>query len=172
MPAEPNVYAPPATADPALAEPGDGPLGLTWAEVRRLRNASHSIRALGAVWCIAVAILALVGTPHFGSEREGVLLAVIGLTAAVLLAGCYCAWFRPAGGRVIGLIACALTMLQIPLEILLGIRGPIPRIPLGTLIGILGLIAFARSRRLFGPQRITHRQISAAYREMKAAQRR
>jgi len=61
-------------------------------------------------------------------------------------------FMRSNWGRVMGIIACAFMLL---------------RIPIGTIIGIMGLVAFIKAKELFGPDRITHAEVKRAFKQAK-----
>jgi len=67
--------------------------------------------------------------------------------------GCFT---RDDWARICGIIICCLLLLNIPI---------------GTLIGIFGLIAFIRGKKLFGPGRLDPKTIKAElrYRENRVA---
>ena len=53
----------------------------------------------------------------------------------------YSCWWRPRWGRVPGVLYCLLLLLSIPI---------------GTIIGIFRLFAYAGGHELFGPNRYLH----------------
>lgn len=158
-----NVYAPPQTDirqsgdaqgnDPALR-------ALSTKELKKLFNHSHTIRALIFLWCLGVALMAiaapflLIAGAGGGREAgEALFYGIICLVGgAFQAAGIYGCWHRLPWGRTVGMVICVLNL---------------PSIPIGTIIGILGLLAFSGGKRLFGPDRLTHEQLKAevAYRK-------
>jgi hypothetical protein len=63
---------------------------------------------------------------------------------------------RTSWGRVMGIIVCILTLINIPL---------------GTLIGIVGLFAFIKAPNLFGPGRVPHKDLKTEYKLRKKARK-
>lgn len=61
---------------------------------------------------------------------------------------------RSTWGRIAGIVMCLLMLIHVPF---------------GTLIGIPGLFVFFRSGKLFGPDRLTHRELERAYEELPTA---
>jgi hypothetical protein len=55
-----------------------------------------------------------------------------------------------------GIIVCVLTLINIPL---------------GTLIGIVGLFAFIKAPNLFGPGRVLHKDLKTEYKLRKKARK-
>jgi len=50
----------------------------------------------------------------------------------------YGSWIRPSWGRILGVLFCILSLFAIPI---------------GTIVGVLGLIAYGRGSSLFGENR-------------------
>ena len=145
-----NPYASPKS-DPVVARDfSQGPFGhLDFQGVRRLRNHSHSIRAIGLVAFLGVLVAVLMVINRRGSE----LAVVIGILSGF---GVVSSWWRPAWGQIGGIVFCALLLLGFPV---------------GTGIGILGIIAFAQSEAVFGPDRLRHRAIEQEWRERRRDRR-
>ena len=55
---------------------------------------------------------------------------------------------RASWGRKLGIFVCLISLIYIPL---------------GTIIGIMGLFAFFKAPELFGEGRITHKEIKETY---------
>jgi len=60
----------------------------------------------------------------------------------------YGSWRRPSWGRIPGVVCCILALFLVPI---------------GTAIGVLGLIAYGRGRDLFGPNRYLHGMLDAEW---------
>jgi len=60
---------------------------------------------------------------------------------------------RASWGRVLGIIACVVSLISIPF---------------GTIIGVAGLFAFFGSPHLFGPERVMHKELKAEFKRQKA----
>jgi hypothetical protein len=159
---EANVYAPPTTDirqqgnseghDPALKS-------MSTKDLKKLFNHSHTIRALIFLWCLGLTLLTLfIPFMLFDSSKgsnntDGSLMLLVLVPLFFLQVGAvYGCWNRLPWGRTVGIIICVLSL---------------PSVPIGTAIGILGIIAFAKAKRLFGPDRLTHTQLKAevAYRK-------
>jgi hypothetical protein len=160
---EVNVYAPPETdiLKGGGAHGGDAALRqMSTKEVKKLFNHSNTIRALIFLWCLglvgmAVGIPVLLFAGARGGNGSGVtlILGVIVLFFAAFQFACvYGCWNRLTWGRTVGIIVCAFALLSFPI---------------GTIIGIFGILAFSNGARLFGEDRLTHAQLKAevAYRK-------
>jgi hypothetical protein len=158
-----NVYAPPETdiRQSGTGSGGDAALRrMNTKEVKKLYNHSRSIGALVFLWSLGlgatilgvIAMSSLKGKALEEGPSSGVLIAIVGVMVAIYGAAVYSCWTRQSWGRVLGIVLCALMLLNFPL---------------GTLIGIFGLIALIGGSRLFGPDRLTHAQLKAevAYRK-------
>ena len=158
-----NVYAPPQTdiRKGSGAEGGDAALRqMSTKEVKKLFSHSNTIRTLIFLWCLGLAIMA-VAIPFLlfagasgGKDAGGVLvMGVIFLLFGGVQGACvYGCWNRLPWGRTFGIVVAALSL---------------PCVPIGTIIGILGILAFSNGKRLFGEGRLTHVQLKAevAYRK-------
>ena len=151
-----NVFAPPR----ATLDQPQGPEALwemSWKDVRKLYLASVNVRALGVLY--AIGALGLLGTaaitvsgPAPSTPPPAGLMPFLIAMGVVFLAGTVTSYTRPRWGRVLGIILCVLSLFSIPW---------------GTLIGILGLIAYAQGGKLFGPERLTHQEVAAVYKQRK-----
>lgn len=160
-----NAYAPPETD--IRQSPADGGNGFKIGNVesRKLYNHSRSVGALVFLWCLGLVVMVAVFIPNVmasskqaGGNTDGVniLIGVAGVMSLLMLAGIVGCWMRTTWGRIIGFILCALMLLNFWL---------------GTLIGIFGLIALINGKRLFGPDRLTHRYLKEAVAAYKATAR-
>jgi len=160
-----NVYAPPETD--IRQSPADGGNGFKIGNVesRKLYNHSRSVGALVFLWCLGLVVMVAVFIPNVmasakqaGGNTEGVniLIGVSGVMSLLMLAGIVGCWMRTTWGRIIGFILCALMLLNFWL---------------GTLIGIFGLIALTNGKRLFGPDRLTHRYLKETVAAYKSTER-
>lgn len=59
---------------------------------------------------------------------------------------------RSPWGRILGFICCVLMLINIPI---------------GTLVGIAGLVALSKAPELFGQGRVTHKELKAEFKERK-----
>lgn len=156
-----NPFSAPATTVLAADDVFEGEVGsMSWPEVKKLRNASRSLRFLGALWVIGavlVSVILVTGLINgFGMGLDLIFEAILGFALMLVVLSIYGVWARPAWGRIPGRIACVINLIQFPL---------------GTAIGILGLIAFHQGARLFGPNKLTHRDLEARYRFLKTREK-
>lgn len=122
-------------------------------KIKQLYNAQRSINALCILWILGTAVLALYAISQIvrHASQPVAILGIVGFTSLLLslnvatLIGIY---KRTVWGRVLGMIFCAFSLSAMPL---------------GTIVGILGLIAFVRSGDLFGPGRILPDDLSSEY---------
>jgi len=162
--ADTNAYAPPET-DVRQSASGDSTGSkLSPGEARKLYNHSRSIGALVFLWCLGVAVMVAIFIPNAlesakqaggNSDRLAVLMTIVGGMVLLMLAGIVGCWRRDSWGRIIGFILCSLMLLNFWI---------------GTLIGIFGLIALTKGKRLFGPDRLTHRQLKETVAAFKVAE--
>ncbi|MCU0747983.1 MAG: hypothetical protein MUF13_00350 [Akkermansiaceae bacterium] len=118
-------------------------------ELKKLRNDSHSIRAIAVLMMLGtglvlLVIVGLMTTEYLGVMEIGILLGMVAFQGVVSIA----MFKRPNWGRVIGFISAVFMLLGFPV---------------GTLIGILFLISLVRGERLFGPDRILHKDLEAEW---------
>ncbi len=160
-----NPYAAPDTdiaSGPEL--PKQHPLaGWGIDQVKRLSNASQSIRALGAlgfVVCVmmAVSLPVTLDAPTRSDLWFGVLHSPAVLFPYTVLIGIavVIAFRRPGWGRIYGIVVCSLSLIFFPF---------------GTLFGYFGILAFAQGKLLFGSNRVTHGEIVKLFKAMKAEQK-
>ena len=147
-----NPYTTPTSADWVIPERLNFK-EMPTKELKRLRNDSHSIRTVAALIILGVGIFILImmtilansgESSTMGAAEFSVIFVIIGFQSFVALG----LLKRPAWGRVVGFVAGALMLIGFPI---------------GTLIGILFLIALGRGGRLFGPQRLVHKELEAEW---------
>lgn len=152
-----NVFAPPR----ANLDVHEGPEALWemgWKDLRKLYLASVNVRTLGVLYALAalgslgVGVAVLAG--YFGRSDSGAGPGLVGSALVVLglgyVAGCVTSYARPAWGRWLGCVLCVLAL---------------PSVPFGTIIGALGLVAYAQGGKLFGPARLLHKDVAAVYKQ-------
>lgn len=124
-------------------------------DLNKLRNDSHSIRAIAALMLLSVLGFSIIfgsvimvgislGTSGVGMAELaaiGIFVIIPGFTGYALLK-------RPKWGRVVGFISGVFMLLGFPI---------------GTLIGIFFLISLIRGERLFGPDRIPHKDLETEW---------
>jgi hypothetical protein len=137
---EENPYRPPA-GDPSVAPERCEYKDLDTKTLKRLRNHSHTVRTIGALGALGI----LVGPAIvFFSPSESSFAVVTGVGIGILVLGglvVYGCWWRPSWGRIPGTLYCILSLVGFPI---------------GTAIGVFGLIAFGSGAALFGPARYRH----------------
>jgi F0F1-type ATP synthase membrane subunit a len=112
-----------------------------------------NIRALGVLNVIGVAILALAWmVPARQASSAAPLYVILGLAAALSFLMAWTAFARPGWGRWFGIVMLVLGLLNFPI---------------GTLISIIGLIAYVRGRRLFGEDKILHKDLAEVFKQRK-----
>lgn len=123
---------------------------LDYEKLRRLWSISRSISSLGAFWAFSGIVTVCLGAMMLSSQEQDTSLALLlmpyGLVVAVV--GPYSAWARPGWGRAVCMVLSALSL---------------GTVPVGTLLGILSLIALGKARPLFGDNRIPHDAVEAAF---------
>jgi hypothetical protein len=154
---EANPFAPPV----APISGGEGSGGrelfadLDTRTLKKLRDNSNTVRALGVLWALATPLYAVVGATTLGSGLGGAGAAFAGISLAMValfgIGSCAC-FARPAWGRALGIILNAIALLVFPV---------------GTLIGIFGLIAFVGGERLFGAHRLPHADLQREFKQRK-----
>ena len=155
-----NVFAPPR----ASLETQEGPQALwemPFKDLRKLYHASVNVNVLGVLYGLGAfgALLGGLGGASFwysgrnpDTAVSAVLMAVMFVLGFLYLAGTISSYTRPRWGRWVGVVLCLLSLLSIPF---------------GTLIGALGLVAYARAGKLFGPERLPHKEVTAVYKQRK-----
>jgi len=120
--------------------------------LRRLRRSSHSLLTLGGLYIVLAVILFLfsfldnLDRMNLASFlRYAIFLSFLAATAYSFLA-------RPRWGRVFGYISMGLALLLYPV---------------GTLFGLLGILALIQGGALFGSKRVYHRSIEREWRARK-----
>jgi len=154
---EENAYAPPR----ANLETQAGPQELWSMELKKLRrlyDASRSIRALGFLYALGtVGLFAgyeMLNSRYARSADTRGIAVVMLFVGGLSLLGFVTSFTRQRWGRWVGVLICLLNLVNIPF---------------GTLIGLFGLVAYARGGRLFGPDRLLHKDVVDVYKQRKAA---
>ena len=155
-----NVFAPPR----ANLDVHEGPEALwemSFKEVRKLYLASVNVRALGLLYGLgAVGAIAAGGIFLFAPLKDAgraesmgaAFAAILVFLGVIYIAATISSYTRPRWGRWLGIVLCALSLLSFPF---------------GTIIGIMGLIAYAQGGKLFGPDRLYHNDVAAVYKQRK-----
>lgn len=123
-------------------------------DLKRLRNDSHSIRAvvglfiLGLVLMLLITFAAIFSGSGIGSP-ELMIMALIGAMQSLAMVGLI---LRTNWGRAVGFLSATLMLIGFPI---------------GTLIGIFFLTALIRGAKLFGPNRLVHKELETEWRYRK-----
>ena len=161
-----NAFAAPEVDEAARwPDEEDGHLGrLPFERLKKLYLRSCNVSGvavlmiLGAIYLIALPSLIPAEMPR--NETALVFQTVLTTLGILYLIGAVGIFLRARWGRIVGIIACVLMLANIPL---------------GTIIGIIGLFAFIGAPKLFGPDRLRHGDLKQAYkaakRERKMARR-
>lgn len=147
-----NPFLAPQADDVADSQPRDF-ADLDFKQLKALRNHSSTIQVLGVLWVIGAAANIIVGLLSLTDHAATTSMPVINLGIG-LLAGCaaYGALKRPHWGRGVGMLLCAVALIGFPL---------------GTAIGLIGLIALGKGGCLFGDDKIEHKALNAEYKYRK-----
>ena len=150
-----NVYAPPkSNLDPQitgslidrLKEYDDKSLN-------KLYYRSCNVSAIAGLMIIGVAILGSLFLFSNLLEDTSTPTAVLIAILAFNLISSVGIILRTTWGRVLGIVACAIMLINIPM---------------GTIIGIVGLFAFINAKSLFGIDRISHAELKKEFKFRKA----
>ena len=144
-----NPYAPPQTDVSACLMRNDFP-DLSFRQLKKLRNNSHSLRALMVLLLLVGGFVTLVCLAALASERIDSALGVLAIATLVFMTGIGL-MLRSHWGRILAFICCVFMLVVFPI---------------GTVVGALSLGALG-SRQLFGPKRIKHRALEAEFRYRK-----
>ncbi len=122
-------------------------------ELKKLRNHSNSIRALTLVWFLCGLIAAIGLVVSFRGILEGEIQLRFGfifsvLFVALLLLSITIFW-RSNYSRWIGVVLCIVSLLFIPI---------------GTILGALGLAAFIGGGKLFGDNKYDSSELEKEFR--------
>ena len=122
--------------------------------LKALYNASRTVGTLCILWALgALLFLILVVVALVGKDKESmnqiatslVVLIPLGALKVGALIGCL---KQAEWGRVLGIIDCILMLLGFPI---------------GTLIGIIGLVALIPNKELFEPNALDFKALKAEY---------
>lgn len=127
-------------------------------EMKRLYHRSRNIVAIAVL--LILGVLTLILTMLFGERaillrlwgtaEIPLLLLIVALYATAILG----ILLRTHWGRIMGLVVCGISLVNIPI---------------GTIIGIVGLFAFAKGKRLFGSDRLKHADARREFKRLQQA---
>ncbi|MEO6053342.1 MAG: hypothetical protein ABIP97_04950 [Chthoniobacterales bacterium] len=129
-------------------------------KLKKLYNDSRSIRTLTFLWFLGAVVIEIgVSCMAFlpGNLSIGGRIAwfvPVTLYAAFVFITAFGCLKRRGWGRICGIIVCVIALTGFPL---------------GTLIGILGIVALSRSPQLFGPDRLDPDELIVEYKYRKKA---
>lgn len=140
--ADQNAIAQSENTPPANGSGDDNALtSLPTKEIKKLYNLSRSVRALSFFWLLAISLCVV----YTATATPGTLALVMFPTFAVLAAfAAVGIWLFQNWSRILSMILCVILLLAFPI---------------GTIFGILGLSALWGSKRLFGPNRLSQKQL-------------
>jgi hypothetical protein len=142
----PNPYAPPQVTD-SLAL-GENPhfSDLDDKAFKKLYYRSCNISGITLLLSFGlIAIAAVIALPDADANLPKPVFIGLGLFYLASIIGLF---KRTSWGRILGIIVCSLSLLSIPL---------------GTIIGIMGLFAFIKAPNLFGSGRVLHKDLKAEF---------
>lgn len=125
---------------------------LDFKRLKKLYHRSCNVNAIAFLLGLGILILSGISIIPDALEEKSAKYIFIGLIVfyAITLFGLY---QRTSWGRILGIIVCIISLINLPL---------------GTLIGIVGLFAFFGAPELFGANRITHRELKFEFKLQKA----
>jgi hypothetical protein len=156
-----NPYKAPQTTTPEAINTDGSPLAtMERKPFKKLYYRSVNVGTIAFLLVIgAIAIIALVIYQSNLASKQGGFIIIppifyiqigFSIIAAVGL------FLRTIWGKMVGIIACILMLISIPI---------------GTIIGITGLFALFKSPELFGPDRLTHKDLKKEYKTRKREKR-
>lgn len=145
-----NPYSAPSADTTIIPEDQGDLLNMEWKALEKLYYRSCNVSGLVALMCLGVI---LYGSILLTSNVfEGGLAILMYAMLAFYIASIIGLYNRTSWGRGLGIFVCILSLLNIPL---------------GTIIGIMGLFAFFKAPELFGENRITHKAVKEAFNKKK-----
>ena len=158
----PIVVAPRRTRE-GQRTPGGTPRSelqiLSDGDLKKLWLDSRNLNGIGVLWTLSALLCGLVGlmmmTPTKG-EPSYLLVGICAIAGLLSLLGAHSAFFRPQRAKAIIIICCTLGLINFPA---------------GTIAGIFGILAVARSPRLFGEDRLRSGKINAEWKERRKQRR-
>lgn len=125
-------------------------------ELKSIINSWHRLIVLCCFWflafitCLAVFIPTISGDPQ--TFYIGIFFGILGL---VYLASMIGTLFKTAWGRYMGMTVCVFMLLGIPI---------------GTVLGIMGLFGYDGAKKLFGKDALSIKAVKSAYKVKKNSQ--
>lgn len=149
---ETNPYTSPQS-NVGQPEKNNSDLGsLDFKSLKKLYCRSRNVNAI--TFLLGLGLIVLLGGSFLPSEEGEPSLRFIFMGLAVFYAVAIVGLYnRSSWGRILGIIVCIISLINIPL---------------GTLIGIFGLFAFFGSPQLFGVERLTHKSLKEEFKSQKS----
>jgi len=142
---EQNKSAPPQNArQPDIGGGGSALAALSTKEVKSLYHRSQSVRALLLFWVFAISLSVAVIAISPSNTSSSVPIYSVFVVLAVLAA--FGIWRYKPWARVLNMVLCVALL---------------PAFPIGTGVGLAGLVALWGSKRLFGPDRLLQNELKA-----------
>jgi FtsH-binding integral membrane protein len=149
---ETNPYSAPQTDVYANRIITDKLQGLDFKQLKKLYHRSCNVNAITFLLGLGLIALAIVSILPDAEYETSMRFVFVGLTVfyAMAVVGLF---KRTAWGRILGIIVCVISLINIPI---------------GTAIGAFGLFAFFGAPELFGSNRVTHRELKTEFKLQKA----
>lgn len=130
---------------------------LAHGDLKKLRDRSHTIMSVGVYWVLQLALV-VPASSWIEESSDGLIPAHWTILASfvLLLPGVIGAFHRGAWARVVGMLTCCICL---------------PAFPIGTALGIFGLIAYVGADKLFGRGRVLHRDLNREWKRRKQLRR-
>lgn len=144
-----NPYSSPQTDVSTNLSVVDNFRGLDFKQLKKLYYRSCNVNAITLLLGLGLIAMAMASMlPSLADIR----LIIIGIAVyhAVAVTGLV---KRTSWGRILGILACIIALISIPI---------------GTIIGASGLLAFCGAPELFGVNRVTHRELKDEFNLQKA----
>jgi len=119
-------------------------------DLKKLENHSNNIRSLGSLWLLGVLFATFISIISDSDFTSRVIYFSFSLLFVIPIYSC---WVRPSWGRTVGIIFSSLSLLGIPI---------------GTIIGAIGLHSFMQGKQLFGSDRYLHSEIMKEFKHRKS----
>ena len=149
---ETNPYSAPQTDVHANRAITDKLQGLAFKQLKKLYHRSCNVNAITFLLGLGLIGLAIVSMLPNAEYEPFMRFVFVGLAVfyGVAVVGLF---KRTAWGRILGIIVCIISLINIPI---------------GTAIGAFGLFAFFGAPELFGSNRVTHRELKSEFKLQKA----
>ena len=149
---ETNPYSAPQTDVDANHTVTDKLQGLDFKQLKKLYHRSCNVNAITFLLGLGLIVLAIDSMLPNAEYEPFIRFVFVGL-AVFYAVGVVGLFKRTAWGRILGIIVCIISLINIPI---------------GTAIGAFGLFAFFGAPELFGSNRVTHRELKSEFKLQKA----